>query len=228
MTCALFEWDIELPERAASPSWAGPRKAVLSFRHDGEAESWNVPMSVGRKLRGLKRQETFEPASRAELAHMVKELSLSCGTARIEALLNKRDYSSKELRDKLRRDGYGAEISSELVERALRGNLVNDQRFASVYARSKCFSGWGLRKIERELSRRGIDCDSLPGWPEEYLTEDSEFDRALELARRRRLTGKSDFQKIARFLCGKGYSMNVAFDVAKTVLEEREADDESV
>ncbi len=228
MSCGSFEWDVIIPERGASPSWSGSRKAVVSFESDGGSAQWKVPVGVGRKLLRLRKEQAFEPASRNELAHKVKEISLSCGVMRVEALLNKRDYSSKELFEKLRRDGYGETVTAELVDRAVKGNLVNDERFASVFARSKTYAGWGRRKIEIELSRKGIDCDSLPGWPEEFLSEDDESERALDLARRRRLTGKNDFQKIVRFLCGKGYSMSVAFDAAKTALDERACEGEAV
>ena len=87
--------------------------------------------------------------------------------------------------------------------------------------RSKCYAGWGKLRIERELSRKGIDARELPGWPESYFEDEDEKARAIELASRRRLTGKNDFQKIVRFLCGKGYPMNVSMDAARQVLEER-------
>ena len=220
MTCDSFEWSVELPEKGTQTSWGSRPKARVVFGSDGASEHWSVPVSVGRKLKSARDKSGFDPSCRSELACKVKELSLSCGTRRIESLLNKRDYSSKELFDKLRRDGYSEEASNELVARAVNSNLVNDERFASVYVRSKCFAGWGRRKIERELSHKGVDFEKLPGWPEEYFEDDDEAERALDLARRRRLTGKNDFQKIVRFLCSKGYAMNVAFDAARTVVDE--------
>lgn len=220
MSCDSFRWSVELPEKGAASSWGVRPKAVVSLESAGCQESWKIPAAVGRKLNSLRMKASFEASSRAELAYKVKELSLSCGQARIEALVNKRDYSSKELVDKLMHDGYREEASRQLVEKAERCNLVNDERFATVYVRSKCYAGWGQRKIERELARKGIDCDSLPGWPEDFFEDGEEASHALDLARRRRLTGKNDFQKIVRFLCGKGYSMSVAIDAAKEVLDD--------
>ena len=51
---------------------------------------------------------------------------------------------------------------------------------------------------------------------------DSRAELAYEVKRasRRRLTGKNDFQKIVRYLCGKGYPMNISMDVAKQILKE--------
>ena len=159
--------------------------------------------------------------SRAELAYEVKRASLTAGKKRIESLLNRRDYSTKELLNKLRDDGFSSAVSAQLVDDAVASNLVNDARFAEVYVRSKCYAGWGKLRIERELSRKGIDARELPGWPESYFEDEDEKARAIELASRRRLTGKNDFQKIVRFLCGKGYPMNVSMDAARQVLEER-------
>ena len=225
MTCGSFTWELVFPEKSAYQSWGSRPKALIRIGPAGEEEVWSVPISVGRKLQSTMKSSSFEPSSRAELASKVKELSLVCGASRIEALVNKRDYSSKELREKLGRDGYSKAVCDELVERSLRANIVNDERFATVYARSKCYAGWGRRKIERELAHKGIDCDSLPGWPDDFFPEEDERDRALELAKRRRITGKNDFQKIVRYLCGKGYSMNVAIEAAKSTLDSAASDD---
>ena len=228
MTCGSFIWKLELPEKSQYPSWGSRPKALIKIGPAEDEEVWAVPVSVGRKLQSLIKTSSFDPCSRAELSFKLKELSMACGSARVEALVNKRDYSSKELRDKLLRDGYSNSVCDELIERFRRANVINDERFATVYVRSKTYAGWGRRKIERELRHKGIDCESLPGWPDEFFPEDDERSRALELARRRRLTGKNDFQKIVRHLCSKGYSMNVAIDAAKSALDCAGSDDWSV
>ncbi len=213
-----FCWHVELPERGR-PSFSGSfaRAKVMLSSPDGE-ESWSVPVAVGRRLKVSSADDASIVASRAELAYQVKALSVACGFSKVERLINKRDYSSQELHDKLRRDGYSAEVCDELVDRARETRLVDDERYASVFIRSKVYAGWGRMKIERELSRRGIRAEEVQGWPEEFFSDDDERERAHELASRRRLTGKNDFQKIVRFLCGKGYSMNIAIDAAKSVL----------
>ena len=214
------KWCVELPDRSERLGSSRPKAIVRLSDSEGE-ERWVVPAAVGKSMSLFYKDCGGRIGSRAELAYEVKRASLTAGKKRIESLLNRRDYSTKELLNKLRDDGFSSAVSAQLVDEAVASNLVNDARFAEVYARSKCYAGWGKLRIERELSRKGIDARELPGWPESYFEDEDEKARAIELASRRRLTGKNDFQKIVRFLCGKGYPMNVSMDAARQVLEER-------
>lgn len=213
------KWCVELPDRSERLGSSRP-KAIVRLSDSEDEERWVVPAAVGKSMSLFYKDCGGRIGSRAELAYEVKRASLTAGKKRIESLLNRRDYSTKELLNKLRDDGFSSAVSSQLVDEAVVSNLVNDARFAEVYVRSKCYAGWGKLRIERELSRKGIDARELPGWPESYFEDGDEKARAIELASRRRLTGKNDFQKIVRFLCGKGYSMNVSMDAARQVLEE--------
>lgn len=214
------KWCVELPDRSERLGSSRPKAIVRLSDSEGE-ERWVVPAAVGKAMSLFYKDCGGRIGSRAELAYEVKRASLTAGKKRIESLLNRRDYSTKELLNKLRDDGFSSAVSAQLVDDAVASNLVNDARFAEVYVRSKCYAGWGKLRIERELSRKGIDARELPGWPESYFEDEDEKARAIELASRRRLTGKNDFQKIVRFLCGKGYPMNVSMDAARQVLEER-------
>ena len=181
-----------------------------------------MPVAVGKRLLSIQEDDARRPSSHAELLYLLKDSSLSCGKNRVESLLGRRDYSSAELSEKLRTDGYPTSVTDELVERAVSCGLVDDARFGAAFARSKVASGWGRLRIERELERRGVSPDTIEGWPDEYVSSDDERERALLLARRRRLTGKNDYEKTVRFLCGRGYSLSLSAEVARDVLSERE------
>lgn len=216
-----FSWSVELPDRKRAGLGAARPKATLVIESaEGGNETWKVPVPVGRALKGGLDDGSSSISSRTELAFEVKRVSATCGRARIEVLVNKRDYSYKELLDKLRLDGYGQEVAQSLCDRAREAGVIDDSRFAQSFIRSKMLSGWGKLKIERELLRKGIDVFEIEGWPEEFFDPSDEAERARELASKKRITGKNDFQKIARFLCNKGFSPSVAFDAAKDVLRE--------
>lgn len=218
MTDASLTWEVRLPERAAASLGQRRPCATLALESEGHGtEELRIPVAVGKRLKASQAAGEALPETRAELLWRVGELSRSCGRARIEALVNRRDYSVAELSQKLRDDGYGAQVTEELVGRAREAGLVDDARFAETFVRSKILAGWGQRKVERELSRRGIEASEMPGWPDEFFSADDERSRALELASRRRLTGKNDVQKIARFLCGRGFALGLALDVAREV-----------
>lgn len=213
MSAEGFSWSVELPPRQARPSRA--RLLASSPTHGNEVIV--VPVSVGRRLeKELDGDAT--PSSRNELLFLVKEVSRRCGRAKVEDLLSRRDYSSSELAERLRRDGYSGVLVEELVTRALECGLVNDARYGAAFARSKVACGWGRVKIERELERRGVPVSSVEGWPEEFFSEDEEREHARLLASRRRVTGKNDYEKTVRFLVGRGYGYALSSEVARDIL----------
>ena len=221
--CGLsFSWDVELPERG-SASLGGRRPlatlAICSESHGQERIP--IPKAVGRRLVSLLESDGDQPSGRSELLYRVRVISLELARSKAEELLNRRDYSSSELAAKLREAGYHPSVADEVVARFVEVGLLDDKRFAELFARSKAAAGWGRIKIERELTRRGVDATQLEGWPSGYLEED-ESETAFALASRRHLSGKNDFQKLVRFLCGRGFPMGVAMDAAKRVLAEAE------
>lgn len=197
-----------------------PRATLLVSSADYGDESFSIPVAVGRRLEAQAAGGPFAPSCRAELLYAVREMARSCAHSRMEDLVGRRDYSRAELSDRLLRDGYGAEVVEELVERAVEVGIVDDSRYAAAFARAKVLAGWGRMKIERELSRRGISPSDVPGWPEDFVSGDEERERARSLALRRRLTGRNDYQKLVRFLCSRGFSVGLSTSVAREVLDQ--------
>lgn len=221
--CGLsFSWDVELPERGSASLGGRCPLATLAICSESHGqERIPIPKAVGRRLVSLLESDGDQPSGRSELLYRVRVISLELARSKAEELLNRRDYSSSELAAKLREAGYHSSVADEVVARFVEVGLLDDRRFAELFARSKAAAGWGRIKIERELVRRGVDATQLEGWPSGYLEED-ESETAFALASRRRLSGKNDFQKLVRFLCGRGFPMGVAMDAAKRVLAEAE------
>lgn len=215
----LLLFEVLLPERSSSYYRSARRgRLYISTERYGD-EQLELPLAVGRSLKAALDKGHAEPSSRNELLAWVGEVSRSCGHARVEALLSRRDYSSQELARKLSDDGYSPDVVETLVQRACSSGLVNDARYADSFIRTKLAAGWGKDKIERELSLKGIDAEQIEGWPDEYLPEGAERERAFELASSRPLTGKNDYARLVRFLYGRGFSYGLASDVAQEVLE---------
>ncbi|OUO32178.1 RecX family transcriptional regulator [Olsenella sp. An293] len=210
MPGSLGSLEVRLPERGSRS-----RRARVTLRTPGLGEeALEVPVAVGRRLSA---KGAPEPSTREELLEAVGALGRSCARARVADLLGRRDYTSSELMDKLRADGYADDLVCETLSWARDCGLVDDARYGAAFARSKALAGWGRVKVERELERRGVRVDEVEGWPEEFFDDDSERSRALELASRRRLTGKNDYEKIMRFLCGRGFPYGVSAEVAREV-----------
>lgn len=213
MSDPVVGWEVSVPERASGP--ARERRATLRMTSAaGGEEVVSVPVAVGRRLAA---SGNVVAPTRAELLDLVGETELSCARARIAELLGRRDYTSLEVSCKLAEDGYAPGVAERALAWARSCGLVDDARYGAAFARAKALSGWGRLKVERELARRGVSVEEIDGWPEEFFDPGDELERARALAARRRLTGRNDCEKIARFLYGRGFSRAVSLDVAREV-----------
>lgn len=220
---ARLAWSVSLPGRGADVPSLGrrkPRATIAVTAADGSLEELSVPLSVGKAASSRQRSGEFAPTSRNELVHVLKRLQEAKAHDRIAGLVNKRDYSSHELREKLMADGYWKGIVEVCVARAIETGIVNDARYADVFIRSKAYAGWGRSRIERGLAQKGIEPADVPGWPDAYLPEEGEDERAYEVASHRRFTGGNPYAKVVRFLGARGFSLRVAHAVASRLRDE--------
>ncbi|MBR2682404.1 MAG: regulatory protein RecX [Atopobiaceae bacterium] len=219
-----FVWDVALPERRQGAFGAARPRATLRVSSPQEGdETISLPLGVGKILKAKHDSGEANPASRGELMFLVRELSARCAATRIELLVNKRDYSQRELDDKLRADGYSSSVREQCLGRAIDCGLVSDQRYAAAFIRTKVSSGWGSQRIERELKRRGIEPSDVSGWPDEFFSGESEEERAYAVARTRRLAQRNGYEKLVRFLCGRGFGLSTSMRVARRVVDESNA-----
>lgn len=195
---------------------AKPRATVVA-RFEGGDEELRIPMAVGCLLASKQKAGEIHVDTREELSYLIDSLANACANARIERLVNRRDYARQELIEKLELDGYRRQTIAQCIDRACTIGLVSDRRYADVYIRSKLAGGWGIGRVERELARKGIDVDELPGWPYEYVDPEDELTRAIDIAGSRRMTGERAYQKLVRFLCSRGFSLSVATKAASQV-----------
>lgn len=209
----LASMEVRLPERGSAAS----RLATVTIdAGEGPAEVLRVPSRVGRRLVASMGGATCSCA--AERARDLVEREMEAGAReRVEALVGRRDYCARELAGKLLEAGFPRDVVDERVGRAVSSGVVDDGRYARSFVRSKMAAGWGRSRIERELERRGVARDVASEAAEEEMGESDERERALSLASRRPLTGRNDLQRIARFLCGRGFSPGLSLDVAREV-----------
>ena len=129
-------------------------------------------------------------------------------------LLQKKDYTEKQLRDKLAEGLYPGEIVDEAIEYVKSYKYLNDDRFARDYityhmeTRSKT-------RIIQDLTGKGISKDELMPIIEELYVEDNgeaELDQIRKLLIKKHYDPEtSDFkdkQKIMAFLMRKGYNLS--------------------
>ena len=220
-----FDWSCELPNRKSYVSAQPAQRAILIVRPDSaEEERLSIPVAVGRMLR--QQSKALDVHSRAELLYELKRCAESCAWEKVCSLGSRRDYSSKELDDRLKRNGYTSSVRELVVKRALSCGLIDNDRFASAYIRTKLAAGWGERRIALELSHKGIELGDVPGWPEEFIDPDNEVDRALSLLERKSLPRGDAYGKLMRFLVSRGFRMGCARAAVERRLSEIEGNDQ--
>lgn len=195
--------------------------------HDGNGSiRKELPVVVGRALNKLNHDDGVRFTSRKELEQCVRTLEEHHAHESVLRLLNRRDYSAHEVLERLARYGYDAAISKQTVMRAIECGLIDDNRYADAFIHARLAGGWGRIRIERELTRKGIELTSITGWPEAYLDEEDEERRALDVARTRRTASRNAYEKLVRYLMGKGFSVSICKRVARRVLDERDIEGE--
>ncbi len=134
------------------------------------------------------------------------------------ALLKFRGRTEKEMGEKLRRKDFEADLIAGAVARLKELNLINDESLARSWAESGRRSGWGERRLQQALWKRGVPRDIiarvLAEKPEEGAATES--DRAREsLARRTQrlklegLDRKTLYNRLGGYLARQGFSSDV-------------------
>lgn len=205
---------IELPERRDQALGRAKPKGLVVWGRGDDSQKLELPVAVARALKKLQENDELELPSSSAFLELLEHTSLACAWKRLLGLIEARDYSSKEADEKLRLDGYGASVRQATLARARSCHLIDDERFGEFFVRGKINAGWGRERIQRELELKGIPPSSVPGWPDEYFSDEGDYSRARAIAARKQLNGKNDFQKLMRLLSSKGFPSSIAYRVA--------------
>ena len=136
------------------------------------------------------------------------------------SLLSRRDHSKKELIRKLCEKGFsaGAEVA---VEKLCSSGYVDDERFCRLFASELVrLKGYGRRRVEQELCRKGVDRDVISTVLEE-ITFDNET--LSDIIKRKYLSKMSDEkgrQKTFNALMRLGYTYGEIRDALRSIDEE--------
>ena len=131
-------------------------------------------------------------------------------------LLAARPYASRALHRKLIQKKYSAADADDVIRRLLDNGLLNDERFAEQYARSKMLStGASKRRLTQDLYRKGIKGDLATSAIANVIDQD-EIDPAavIERVARKKLAQLGDLEPVVlrrrlfAFLARRGYDVD--------------------
>lgn len=197
---------------ATSPHAKRPRATIVMTLDSKREITYTVPVRVARLFAQDEPELPclFEHA-RALLLGLEER---TCMTALIE-MLSRRDHSIDEASRKLSLAGYFPSSVESAITRAQSYGYLNDVTFAQRFVSSRKARGWGRRKIEQELRHKGVDVDSIPGYPDDFFSVDDEVERARAVLARKRIPETRAFEKLVKHLMGKGFSYGAASDAVK-------------
>jgi regulatory protein len=128
------------------------------------------------------------------------------------------ERSRKEVRDKLY--SFGLEDDDEvesLLDKLTKDNFLNEERFAKAFAGGKFrMKKWGRHKIRMELKAHGLPPELVRKGLEEIDPDDYES-TLRDLAEKKNAQEREADplvrkQKLLRYLLGKGYEQDLAWD----------------
>jgi len=131
-------------------------------------------------------------------------------------LLAARPYASRALHRKLIQKKYSAADADDVIRRLVDNGLLNDERFAEQYARSKMLStGASKRRLTQDLYRKGIKGDVATAAIANVVEQD-EIDPAavIERVARKKLAQLGNLEPVVlrrrlfAFLARRGYDVD--------------------
>ena len=159
------------------------------------------------KLRAVAKEEDF----------------LKCKNTALK-IIEKSYKTEKEIRDKLIEKGYEADVIDPTIKFLREYNFINDESYTRMYVKDRLRSQ-GSQKIKYALMRKGIDEESIKN-ELDNIDRDSEKEIAMELAQKKynQLSKRESdkyklWNKLCRYLVGRGYDYSLAKSVVKSILD---------
>src|SRR6056297_1775284 len=124
-------------------------------------------------------------------------------------LAARREHSQYELRRKLRKRGFSESSITKVIEKMVRLNIIDDERFAESWLRTRLDrKAEGFLKLKAGLQHRGVHGDLADRVLKKYLTG-KVGQRNLEKATEKALLNcGGDEKKFVRRLKNRGFSWN--------------------
>jgi regulatory protein len=178
----------------------GVSRIVAAWLHIGQELS-------DEKITDLQRQETQEAALQKAML-----------------LLSYRPRSEAEISQKLRDDGYEAEVIKIAMDRLRSNGLLQDESFAKTWVENRgAFRPRSQKMLAYELRRKGVAEDTI----QQALTESSDYNdlayKAAALYARKLASSEWEefHRRLMSFLARRGFSYGTAAPVVRQVWNEQ-------
>ncbi len=132
-------------------------------------------------------------------------------------LLSYRERTIKEMRDRLKKKDFSAEVIEKVITYLLEKDYLNEQRFAEMWIRSRInHHPRGRKLIYKELKDKGVERKIINSALDEYLSREKELEMASYLMNkwlRRRKDEDSSSYKLKNYLASKGFNYDMIYEI---------------
>ncbi|MBS3787225.1 regulatory protein RecX [Candidatus Bipolaricaulota bacterium] len=160
----------------------------------------------------------------AESSRGGREEELEDARSYLRLLLKYRPRTEEELRERLRKKDYSPEVVEDVVDWALKKDLVDDELFAEYFVEDRLQNKpKGRSGIYKELLDHGVEKSVAKDVLDKKISSRTEEGRCRELARKRLSKYgdddvKAKYRKTLGFLERRGFSKGLANSVLKEIL----------
>ena len=124
-------------------------------------------------------------------------------------LLSKRDYFSKELRQKLLKKGFSEKEVEETISYLVKEGYLNDKKLLDRYKELSVKKGESFLKLKAKLYRKGIT--------DVEFSYENELEAALNLLQNK-FKKEKNYPNVVKFLKNRGFSYSVIQEAVKKFL----------
>ncbi len=173
---------------------------------------------------GLRTKDELDENKAAEL---ISYDEINFGKKVAYRFLNFKPRSEKEVRGKLKSHKLSDESIEKIIESLKEFKFINDEQYAKMYIESKVsLKPEGRRSLKIRLAQKGIGKETSEKTVDENYTDETEFQKARELAIKyqKKVKAKTPIekkQKCYKHLLSKGFS----YDLINRVLKVEENTD---
>lgn len=166
--------------------------------------------------------------SAEKIAELQAQDDIEVALQRALNFLSYRPRSEKEVRQNLKKHNYDQAVIDEIIERLVRGRLVDDAYFAELWVENRSeFRPRGSRMLRVELRQKGVPDRMI----EQALSNLDELNLAIKAAQKKSHRFKNleqdEFRKkMYGFLARRGFHYEVIAEVVATIWEEISSESE--
>lgn len=136
------------------------------------------------------------------------------------SLLSRRDHSESELLRKLREKGF-SDGAEEAISKLKNSGYIDDERFCQVYSSELIrLKGYGRRRVEQELYRKGVSRDIISCVLDEISFDDDKLVDIIKKKHLSKMTDEKGKKKAINALMRLGYSYSEIRDALNKIDEE--------